>query len=188
MSFAPGEMNSAGKLDGADIFTADRGIGVQRGAPPFPLFQDQVYRPTSVEEAAADVRESVTRHPDMIKMWIDDLFGTAPKMSAAVFTVVIEQAHAIVDEAHNNKLRVAAHIFTLSDAKALVKAGVDVIAHSVRDQPVDIELVDQIRVWHGLRRITHQNSGSCRTPGVAIACPGWSDPGGGNRLRDEEQR
>ena len=134
-----------GKLDGADIFTADRGLGVQRGAPPFPLLEDQVYRPTSVEEARADVRESATRHPDMIKMWIDDLFGTAPKMTPEIFSAVIEQAHAIADEAHKSKLKVAAHIFYLNDAKALVKAGVDVIAHSVRDQPVDAEFIEAMK-------------------------------------------
>jgi imidazolonepropionase-like amidohydrolase len=134
-----------GRLDGADIFTADRGLGVQRGAPPFPLFEDQVYRPTNVEEAQADVRESAMRHPDMIKIWIDDLFGTAPKMTPEIFSAVIEQAHAIVNEAHNNKLKVAAHIFVLSDAKALLKAGVDVIAHSVRDQPVDTEFIEEMK-------------------------------------------
>ena len=29
-----------GKFGGADIFTADRGIGVRFGAPPFPLLED----------------------------------------------------------------------------------------------------------------------------------------------------
>jgi imidazolonepropionase-like amidohydrolase len=134
-----------GKLPGADIFTADRGLGVERGAPPFPLLEDQVYRPTSVAEAQADVRESAARHPDMIKIWIDDLFGAAPKMRPEIFNAVIEQAHAIADEAHKSKLKVAAHIFYLSDAKALVKAGIDVIAHSVRDQPVDAEFIEAMK-------------------------------------------
>ena len=136
------EEQLAGKLDGADIFTADRGLGVQRGAPPFPLPQDQVYRPTNVEEARKDVSESAQRHPDMIKMWLDDLFGTAPKMAPEIFSAVIEQAHAIADEAHKRKLKVAAHLFYLNDAKALVKAGIDVIAHSVRDLPVDAEFIE----------------------------------------------
>jgi imidazolonepropionase-like amidohydrolase len=123
-----------GRFGGADIFTADRGLGVQRGAPPFPLFEDQMYRPTSAEEARAEVRESAARHPDIIKLWVDDLFGTAPKMSADIF-------EAITDEAHRNGLKVAAHMFYLDDAKALVAAGVDVLAHSVRDRPVDSELL-----------------------------------------------
>ena len=71
-----------GKLDGADIFTADRGLGVPRGAPPFPFLEDQVYRPTSVAEARADVRESAGRHPDMIKLWMDDLIRYGSKNDA----------------------------------------------------------------------------------------------------------
>jgi len=139
------EEQRMGKLGGADIFTADRGLGVQRGAPPFPLLQDQVYRPANIEEARADVRESVARHPDLIKIWLDDLFGTAPKMEPEIFQAVIEQAHAIADEAHKSKLKVAAHIFYLGDAKALVKAGIDIIAHSVRDQPVDAEFIEAMK-------------------------------------------
>jgi imidazolonepropionase-like amidohydrolase len=134
-----------GELGGADIFTADRGLGVRQGAPPFPLLGDQVYRPTSVEEARADVRETVKRHPDMIKIWIDDLFGTSAKMTPEIFGAVIEQAHAIADEAHQRKFKVAAHIFNLNDAKALLKVGVDVIAHSVRDQPVDAEFIEAMK-------------------------------------------
>jgi imidazolonepropionase-like amidohydrolase len=134
-----------GEFPGADIFTADRGLGVRQGAPPFPLLEDQVYRPTSVEEARADVRETAQRHPDMIKIWIDDLFGTSAKMTPEIFDAVIEQAHAIADEAHQRKFKVAAHIFNLADAKALLKAGIDVIAHSVRDQPVDAEFIEAMK-------------------------------------------
>jgi hypothetical protein len=43
------------------------------------------------------------------------------------------------DEAHKNGLRVAAHIYDLDDAKAIVRAGVDIIAHGVRHKPVDAE-------------------------------------------------
>ncbi|HEY0791249.1 MAG TPA: amidohydrolase family protein [Chthoniobacterales bacterium] len=139
------EEQQQGKMGGADIFTADRGLGVQRGAPPFPLMEDQVYRPATVEEARMGVRESIGRHPDMIKVWIDDLFGTAPKMTPDIYRAIIEQTRAITDEAHKQGLKLAAHIFTLDDAKALVRAGVNVIAHSVRDQPVDAEFVEAMR-------------------------------------------
>jgi imidazolonepropionase-like amidohydrolase len=81
----------------------------------------------------------------MIKIWIDDLFGTSAKMTPEIFSAVIEQAHAIVDEAHQRKFKVAAHIFYLNDAKALLKAGIDVIAHSVRDQPVDAEFIQAMK-------------------------------------------
>ena len=39
----------------------------------------------------------------------------------------------------------AAHVFYLEDAKGLLEAGVDLIAHSVRDQPVDDALIGLLR-------------------------------------------
>ncbi|MBV8143206.1 MAG: amidohydrolase family protein [Verrucomicrobia bacterium] len=139
------EEQRRGELDGADIFTADRGFGVSRGAPPFPLMQDQVYRPGTPEEARAEVNETASRHPDMIKLWVDDLFGTVPKMSPETYDTIIARAHAIVDEAHKQGYKVAAHIFYLGDAKALVSDGINVLAHSVRDQPVDAELIEMMK-------------------------------------------
>ena len=134
-----------GKLGGADIFTADRGIGVPGGAPPFPLPADQIYRPKNADEAREAVRETAARHPDLVKLWLDDMFGTLPKMDPVVFHAAIEEAHAAADEAHRHGLRVAAHLFYLDDAKALVGAGVDILAHSVRDQPVDAGLIDAMK-------------------------------------------
>ena len=40
---------------------------------------------------------------------------------------------AVIDEAHKKSLRVAVHLFYLEDAKAVLDAGADFIAHSVRD-------------------------------------------------------
>ena len=139
------EEQRRGELPGADIFTADRGLGVPDGVPPFSVPGDQVYRPTTSEQARADVREMAARHPDLIKVWLDDNFGTMPKMSPDVYGSVINEAHAAVDEAHQHGLRVAAHLFYLDDAKALVAAGVDVLAHSVRDQRVDEALIARMR-------------------------------------------
>jgi imidazolonepropionase-like amidohydrolase len=131
----------AGKSRGADIFGAVRGIGAPMGAPPatlLPVGKDQLYRPETSEEAKADVREIVAHHPDLIKIWVDDLLGTAPKMKPEIYQTVIE-------EAHRAGIRVASHIFYLEDAKAVLRAGVDIIAHGVRDQPVDTEFTDEMR-------------------------------------------
>ncbi len=138
----------AGKLPGADIFTADRGLGVTGGTPPFPVPGDQVYRPQTPEEARADVREMAARHPDLLKLWVDDVFGTLPKMAPDVFAAAIAEAHAVTDEAHAHGLRVAAHMFYLADAKALVEAGVDVLAHSVRDRTVDAAFIAAMKSHH----------------------------------------
>ena len=52
---------------------------------------------------------------------------------------------ALIDEAHTRGLRVAAHLFNLADAKGMVEAGLDVIAHSVRDRDVDAAFVTDLK-------------------------------------------
>ena len=130
-----------GNLPGASLFLADRGIGLPEGAPGLPVAQDQLYRPKTPEEARANVREIATRQADIIKIWVDDSFGKVPKMKPEIYS-------AVIDEAHRQKLRVAAHVFYLADAKALVSAGVHALAHSVRDQPVDAELIQMMKSRH----------------------------------------
>jgi hypothetical protein len=46
---------------------------------------------------------------------------------------------ALIAEAHNQGLRVTAHMRELEDAKGLLRTGVDALAHSVRDKDVDAE-------------------------------------------------
>jgi imidazolonepropionase-like amidohydrolase len=133
-----------GKLGGATILTAGRGIGVPGGAPPLPAAPDQIYRPATVEEARRDVDEMAGHHADIVKMWVDKMHGTVPEMSPAIYK-------AVIDEAHAKGLRVAAHEYALEDAKRLVADGVDVLAHSVRDRVVDgafVQAMKQRNVWY----------------------------------------
>ena len=139
-----------GRFPGADIFTADRGLGVPGGAPPFPLQDNQVYRPASTEEARADVREMIGRHPDLLKLWLDDLFGTAPEMAPEVYQAALAEAHAAIDEAHVRGYRFAAHVFYLQDAKDLLERGLDVVAHSVRDDAVDARFIELIKTRNAI--------------------------------------
>jgi imidazolonepropionase-like amidohydrolase len=124
----------AGRLDGATVLVADRGNGVLNGMPPIPHAPDQLYTPTTPEEARKDVDEAVGRQTNFIKIWVDTLYGTKPKMDPLI-------AQAILDEAHAHHTPVAAHEFTLPDAKWLVNAGVDVLAHSVRNEVIDAEFI-----------------------------------------------
>ena len=60
----------------------------------------------------------------------------------------------IIDEAHKHGLRVTAHIFTLDDAKGLLRAGIDAFAHGVRDRDIDDECwrcSSSIRTWWSSR-------------------------------------
>jgi imidazolonepropionase-like amidohydrolase len=122
----------------ADLFGADKGFGAPNGAPPESL-DIQVYRPSTPEEARSQVRETAQRHPDLLKIWVDDLHGKfATKMNPEVYK-------AVIDEAHVNGLRVAAHMYYLDDAKQLIGNGADILAHGVRDQAVDSDFIQSIK-------------------------------------------
>lgn len=94
------------------------------------------------EEARAAVDKNAAMNVDVIKIRVDDNLGTTEKMSPEVYA-------AVIDQANKHNLPVAAHIFYLDDAKALVKLGVRMIAHSVRDQEVDDEFV-QLMLANGV--------------------------------------
>src|SRR3984957_11826999 len=131
----------AGKSPGADLFGAFRGIDAPLAHPSaamIPAGPDQLYRPETPEEARTAVREMVAGHTDLVKVWVDDLLGTSPKMKPEIY-------QAVIDEAHRAGIRVAAHIYYLEDAKAVLRAGADIIAHGVRDQPVDAEFIDEMK-------------------------------------------
>ena len=76
--------------------------------------------------------------PDLLKIRVDDNLGTDPKMSPEVYGAVIARAR-------ERGLRVAAHVYYLEDAKGVLRAGADFIAHSVRDRAVDDELVGLLK-------------------------------------------
>jgi imidazolonepropionase-like amidohydrolase len=127
-----------GEVGGASIFTADRGLGVPDGIPPLAVGSDQIYRPATPEDARADVQAMASRHADIVKLWLDDSYGKYPKMQPAIYK-------AIIDECRNRGLRVAAHVFYLNDAKALVRDGVDVLAHGVRDRDLDSDFIKMMK-------------------------------------------
>lgn len=135
----------AGKAEGADLFGADHGIGVPNGAPPGKMMQagpNQLDRPATPADARAAVDAAAARGTDLIKIWVDDFNGSLPvKMSPDIWRAVIAEAHA-------KHLRVAAHVYYLDDARKLVDDGVDILAHGIRDKPVDQGFIDAMK-QHG---------------------------------------
>jgi len=89
---------------------------------------------TTEAEARKAVQEEAAKKVDLIKIWVDDRDGKFPKLTPPLYG-------AVIDEAHKLKLRVAAHIFSLEDAKGLLKAGIDAFAHGIRDRDIDDEIV-----------------------------------------------
>jgi len=101
------------------------------------MFAGPVVAGDTPEEVTEQVEEIAAMEPDFIKIRVDDNLGSTTKMTPEVYTAVIEAAHA-------QGLPLAAHLFYLEDAKGLLEAGADLIAHSVRDQPVDDDFVERL--------------------------------------------
>ena len=85
-------------------------------------------------EGRKAVEELAAQKVDIVKIWVDDRGGKYKKLTPAIYG-------AIIDEAHKRGLRVTAHLFNLDDAKGLIRAGVDALAHGVRDKDIDDEFV-----------------------------------------------
>jgi imidazolonepropionase-like amidohydrolase len=117
----------------ARLFTAGRGITM-----PEPGRSDVPYWITTADEGRKAVQEQAALKVDFIKIWVDDRDGKYRKMPSEIYTPIIA-------EAHGRGLRVAAHIFNLSDAKGLLKAGIDAFAHGIRDMDVDDELMALVK-------------------------------------------
>ena len=118
---------------GAIIFTAGRGI-----TAPEPGRTDVPYWITTPAEARKAVEELSGKKVDIVKIWVDDRDGKYKKLTPELYT-------AVIDEAHKRGLRVTAHIFSLEDAKGLLKAGLDAFAHSVRDRDIDDEFLAMMK-------------------------------------------
>lgn len=99
-----------------------------------------VLDPRDPAEARQAVAGAAALKADIIKIRLEPVPG--PKMPPPVY-------RAVIDEAHRLGLRVAVHIVTLEDAKGVLAAGADVIAHSVRDVPVDAGFIDAMRSRDG---------------------------------------
>jgi imidazolonepropionase-like amidohydrolase len=113
--------------------TAGRGITM-----PEPGRTDIPYWITSAAEGRKAVQELAVKQVDIVKIWVDDRDGMYKKLTPDLYGPVI-------DEAHKNGLRVTAHVFNLSDAKGLLRAGIDAFAHGVRDTDIDDEFVAMIK-------------------------------------------
>ena len=113
----------------ARLRTAGRGITM-----PEPGRTEAPYWITSEAEGRKAVQEQAATKVDLVKIWVDDRDGMYKKLTPALYG-------AIIDEAHKRNVRVTAHIFTLEDAKGLLRAGIDGFAHGIRDKDIDDEVV-----------------------------------------------
>lgn len=128
------DSSKAGLIPGARMYSAIYGFGVKSNLPPESMGFTHIYRPETVEEAVRDVDELAPLKPDAIKIWVDG----NPTMKEEIYT-------AIISEGHKYGIRVASHVYRLADARKLVAAGVDIIAHSIRDEEIDPAFAAEIK-------------------------------------------
>ena len=91
----------------------------------------------TIEEARNTIADRHARRVNIIKTGIGE-GNSGDNMRPEVYT-------ALIDEAHKRNLRVAAHLVLLEHAKGLVNAGLDVIAHSIRDHDVDAAFIAELK-------------------------------------------
>ena len=100
----------------------------------------------SPEEAREQVSAVAASGADVVKIRVDDNLGSSTKMTPETY-------QAVIAASHEQSLDLTAHLYYLEDAKGLLRAGADLLAHSVRDSEVDDELVSLLR-----------DSGACYCP------------------------
>jgi len=97
-----------------------------------------VLAPKTPEEARKQVDEVAAMKSDIVKIRVDDNLGTTQKMQPEIYK-------AVIDESHKKGMRTAVHLFYLEDAKSVLDAGADFIAHSIRDKDVDDAVIAMLK-------------------------------------------
>ena len=133
----------AGNFQPASRFFFMPGMAPPGGGPDAILIKATnelrvVYEVTTGAEARAAVQGMAAKGLKHVKIWVDDRRGTYPKMTPEVY-------NAVIDEAHKNGMLVHAHAIQMADQKAVVRAGADVLVHTVQNEPLDDELLALLR-------------------------------------------
>ncbi len=117
--------------EAARFLSAGRGLAPEDEVRPDNM-RHSAHTIRTEADARQAVRELASQRVRIVKTWVDDRGGSVRKLTPELYT-------AIIDEAHRLGLRVAVHASGLEDAKALLRAGIDIFAHMMND--VDDELL-----------------------------------------------
>lgn len=126
-----------GLAEGPRMQVATRAIAAVGQYNPFGVSPDLINFPTGaqmvsgVEEARRAAREQIGHGADLIKIYAD---WNHP-------TLTVDEIRVVVEEAHKQGLKVAAHATTVEGIKNAVTAGVDSIEHGHRADREDLELM-----------------------------------------------
>jgi imidazolonepropionase-like amidohydrolase len=133
---------AAGRLGGARLKLAGRGMGAPNAGPGAAAYANIAYEITTEDQARSAARELAANKVDAIKIWVDDRGGRAPRLPIAL-------SRAVIDEGHKLGLKVTAHVFYHDDAVELTDAGINAFAHLVRDKVMSDALIASM-LAHGV--------------------------------------
>jgi imidazolonepropionase-like amidohydrolase len=112
--------------------------------PQLDLGDPPIVKIDTPEQGREFVRKLALEKPDYVKIWYivppapspgaPPASGQSDIERAALFRPVV---HAVIEESHARKLRVAVHATELEAARAAVEEGADLLVHSVTNKPVD---------------------------------------------------
>jgi imidazolonepropionase-like amidohydrolase len=143
--------------------------------PQLDLGDPPIVKIDTPEQGREMVRKLAAQKPDYIKIWYivppaqpaehitpkpgeggspSPALGQSDLERAAIFRPVV---HAVVEESHRLKLRVAVHATELEAARASAEEGADLLVHSVTDKPVDDAFVKLLK-----------NKGTTLTPTLVV--------------------
>jgi imidazolonepropionase-like amidohydrolase len=133
---------SAGKFPPGARFFFAAGLAPPGGGPDSLLIQGTtplhaVFEVSTPDEAIAAVRGIAARNIRQVKFWVDNrdnTRGSRKKMPPEVYS-------ALIAEAHRHGMLVHAHATNLQDQKGVVKAGVDVLVHTLVAEKLDDEFL-----------------------------------------------
>jgi imidazolonepropionase-like amidohydrolase len=106
--------------------------------PQLDLGDPPIVKIDTPEQAREFVRKLAAKEPDYVKIW----YVVTPDSPVETFRPIV---HAVVEESHARKLRVAVHATELEAARASVEEGADLLVHSVTDKLVDEAFVQLLK-------------------------------------------
>jgi imidazolonepropionase-like amidohydrolase len=106
--------------------------------PQLDLGDPPIVKIDTPEQGREMVRKLAAKNPDYVKIWyIVNAENPVDKFRPIV--------HAVIEESHARKLRVAVHATELEAARASVEEGADLLVHSVTDKLVDDAFVKLLK-------------------------------------------
>ena len=103
----------------------------------FQIEDPPIIKVKTIEAAKKIVTDQLPSRPDFIKIW----YIVNPGSSATDNYDIVK---ATIDESHRHNLKVAVHATQLTTAKLSLKAGADILVHSVAGE-IDQEFIDMMK-------------------------------------------